>query len=161
MRRASGCGVLLPSSEAPRRADPGWLDYRVSATGKESIADGSSPMKLKTLFYLLPRAGKFLQAVRGMRNQDILTTREHLRLCADWLLYSQAVHQCGGYAASYSLITGLRHPYIETTGYIIPTMFDLGAALGDARCRESALRAGEWLLTVQQPDGAFTDIDEF
>src|SRR3954453_2521726 len=117
-------------------------------------------MKPRTLLYLAPHAGQFLSAVRGMRNQEILSTREHLQLCADWLLYSQSALDSGGYAASYSLITGLRHAYIETTGYIIPTMFDLSVALEDLRCRQSALLAGEWLLTVQQADGSFTDIDE-
>jgi hypothetical protein len=118
-------------------------------------------VKLKTFLYLAPRFGKFLAAVRGMRNQEIFSTREHLRLCADWLLYSQSALHSGGYAASYSLITGLRHAYIETTGYIVPTMFDLALTLNDQCCRESALQAGEWLLSVQQPDGSFTDIDDY
>lgn len=118
-------------------------------------------MKLKTLFHLAPRSRQFVAALKGMRNQDILPTREHVRLCADWLLYSQRISGSGGYAASYSLITGLRHAYIETTGYIVPTMFDLAVALGDTACRESALRAGEWLLSVQQAGGSFTDIDDY
>src|SRR5690349_7077124 len=109
-------------------------------------------MKLKTLIYLIPHAGEAVRATLAMRNQEILTTREHLRLCADWLLMAQDRLDEGGYAASYSLITGLRRAYIETTGYIIPTMFDLAAGLDDRRCRDSALKAGEWLLTVQQPD---------
>jgi ubiquinone/menaquinone biosynthesis C-methylase UbiE len=114
-------------------------------------------MKFKTLFYMLPHAGKFLHTVRAMRNQKILATREHLKLCGEWFLNAQ--EPAGGYAASFSFIQGLSHAYIETSGYIVPTMFDLAAALSDERCRESALRAGQWLLTVQRPDGAFPDID--
>jgi SAM-dependent methyltransferase len=116
-------------------------------------------MKPKTLFRLLSRSGKLISALLAMRNQEILPTRQHLRLCADWFLYCQRVSRNGGYAASYSLITGMRHPYIETTGYIVPTMFDLAVTLNDARYRESALDAGEWLLAVQDQNGAFTDID--
>ena len=118
-------------------------------------------VRIKTLFYLAPRTGDFIRATLAMRNQNILSAREHLQSCADWLLYSQRVLNSGGYAASYSLITGLRHAYIETTGYIVPTMFDLSVALDDQRCRESALRAGAWLLNVQQPEGSFTDIDRY
>ena len=116
-------------------------------------------MNPKTIFYLLPHAGKLFHAVGAMRNQKILPTREHMKLCGEWLLIAQ--EPAGGYAASFSFVTGLRHAYIETTGYIVPTMFDLAAALGDARLRDSALRAGEWLLSVQQSDGSFTDIDHY
>ena len=116
-------------------------------------------MKLKTFLYLLPRSGKLLHAILAMRNQEILSTREHFKFCGEWLLIAQ--EKAGGYAASFSFVTGLRHAYIETTGYIVPTMFSLASALDDNRFRESALRAGEWLLSVQQADGSFTDIDEY
>src|SRR5437016_2411009 len=118
-------------------------------------------MKFKTPLYLVPRTSEFLRVLLSMRNQRVLSTREHLQLCAEWLLHSQNVIEEGGYVASYSLVTGLRCAYIETTGYIIPTMFDLAVRLSDVRCRESASRAGEWLLSVQQADGSFTDIDHF
>jgi ubiquinone/menaquinone biosynthesis C-methylase UbiE len=104
---------------------------------------------------------KFVCATRAMRNQQIQTTREHLGMCVEWLLYSQKASRSDGYAATDSVKRGWQHAYIETTGYIIPTMLDAGAFLGDARGRKSALRAGEWLLTVQLADGSFTDIDEF
>lgn len=115
-------------------------------------------MKIRTVFRLTPRLGKTIKAILAMRAQEPQDTRKHLELCAGWLLAIQ--EPAGGYMASYGLVTGRRHAYIETTGYIIPTMFDLAARLEDSRCRESALRAGEWLLSVQQPDGAYTDIDE-
>src|SRR5436309_699210 len=117
-------------------------------------------MNLKSIPHLLPRSSEALQAVLAMRNQDILSCREHMRLCADWLLYSQNGLRSGGYLASFSFLGGLQHAYIETTGYIIPTMFDLAVALNDPKCRVSAVKAGEWLLTLQQADGSFTDIDE-
>lgn len=116
-------------------------------------------MKIKTLFYVLPHVGKIFYAVRGMRSQEVASTRAHLELCAKWLLHIQ--EPAGGYAASFSFITGLRHAYIETTGYIIPTMLDLAGALEEPRYRASALRAGEWLLTVQHVSGAFTDVDGY
>lgn len=100
-----------------------------------------------------------MRTVLAMRNQEILPTHEHMKLCGEWFLIAQ--EDAGGYAASFSFVTGLHRAYIETTGYIIPTMIDLAAALNDPRFRASALLAGEWLLSVQHPDGYFTDIDDF
>ena len=57
-------------------------------------------MNPKTILHLLPRAGKVVKTMLAMRQQEVLPTREHLRLCADWLLHVQ--EQDGGYAASRS-----------------------------------------------------------
>lgn len=83
-----------------------------------------------------------------------------LRRAADWLLIAQERSTDGdGYARMFSLIRGWDKGYIETTGYIITSLLDAGAVLGDEKYRESALRAGEWLLTVQSEDGSFPEID--
>jgi len=113
-----------------------------------------------SLLRLLSRPRELACALQGMRGQASLPASAHLKLCADWLLHCQAQGDDAGYAASFSLISGWAGSYIETTGYIIPTMLDIAAALGDVRYRDSALRAGEWLLQVQQPDGSFTDSDD-
>ena len=82
------------------------------------------------------------------------------RLAGDWLLTSQDKSTDGdGYARRYSLFRGWDKGYIETTGYIIPTLLDLAALLKAPQYEESAHRAGVWLLGVQKPDGAFADID--
>jgi hypothetical protein len=78
----------------------------------------------------------------------------HMRAVLDWLLYSQAVTGTGGFAATYSFKDGWLPPYPETTGYIIPTLFDAFAVLGDARLRESAVAAAGWELDIQLPSGA-------
>ena len=49
--------------------------------------------------------------------------------------------------------------YIETTGYIIPTLLRAADHASDERYRDSAFRAGRWLLSVQNADGSFNDID--
>ncbi|PYR48575.1 MAG: hypothetical protein DMF89_15350 [Acidobacteria bacterium] len=77
-----------------------------------------------------------------------------MRSALDWLLYSQALTGTGGFAAAYSLKDGWLPPYPETTGYIIPTLFDGYAALGDARLRESAVEAASWEFDIQLPSGA-------
>lgn len=90
---------------------------------------------------------------------DIATA---MRRAADWLLIAQeSATDGGGYPRRYSLIGGWDRCYIETTGYIIPTLLDVGNYLGEEKYHASALRAAEWLLSVQQGDGSFTDIDVY
>lgn len=84
--------------------------------------------------------------------------RDHLKLAGEWLLNAQNISGDGGYAHSYSLYGGWEKSYPETTGYIIPTMLQLANFLEDVRYRQSAVRAGEWLLEIQQSDGAFLDL---
>ena len=85
-----------------------------------------------------------------------------IRKGADWLLKAQENAPDGqGYSRRYSLFTGWDRCYIETTGYIIPTLLDVGYYLGAAKYRESAIKAAEWLLSLQTAEGAFTDIDEY
>jgi hypothetical protein len=45
--------------------------------------------------------------------------------------------------------------YPEVTGYIIPTLFDLAERRGDRDLRARALRAADWELSVQRPEGGF------
>lgn len=61
----------------------------------------------------------------------------------------------GGNAAYYSLTTGWAGSYAETTGYLLPTVYDyaaLGRTGGMERVAADMLR---WLLAVQLPSGAF------
>ena len=90
-------------------------------------------------------------------NQNILTTKEHTILASDWLLSMQ--NSDGGYARRFSFISDRDASYIETTGYIIPTLLDVSKELGDERYKKSAIRAGEWLLKIQNSDGSFSEID--
>jgi len=85
---------------------------------------------------------------------------ESVRCGANWLLKAQENAPDGqGYSRRYSLITGWDRCYIETTGYIIPTLLDVSQYLGETKYRESAFEAANWLLEMQTAEGAFTDID--
>lgn len=99
-------------------------------------------------------------ALKGMRNQRILSTEQHIRLAAEWLLMAQKKTSDSGYSRLYSLYAGWDKSYIETSGYIIPTMLDVAKCLKNKLYLESAIHAGKWLLSVQRSDGAFADIDE-
>lgn len=77
--------------------------------------------------------------------------REHLRATYHWLLRS--IRSGGGSSAFFSPLIGWSRPYPETSGYIIPTLFDVAAFLHDDAGRASAVALGEWLLSIQQPKG--------
>jgi hypothetical protein len=78
----------------------------------------------------------------------------HMRGALDWLLESQTVTGSGGFAAAYSFKDGWLPPYPETTGYIIPTLLEAHAVLGDARLGQAAMSAAVWELEIQLPSGA-------
>jgi SAM-dependent methyltransferase len=109
------------------------------------------------LLRTIPRARELFYSFEAMFNEEILSRDEHIKLAGEWLLMMQ--NSDGGYSRKYSLAYGRDRSYIETTGYIIPTMLNLRDYLKDERYFESALKAGEWLLTVQNSDGSFNDID--
>ena len=94
-----------------------------------------------------------------MRNQSVLSPEHHLTSCADWLLSARKSSGDGGYSALYSPLVGWAPGYVETTGYIIPTMFDLAKSLSRPELREDALVAADWILERQLANGAFPGLD--
>jgi len=90
-------------------------------------------------------------------DEQIFEDKKHIELASDWLLYMQ--NRDGGYSRKFSFISGRDRSYIETTGYIIPTLIEAGKYLNKRKYINSALKAGEWLLDVQNRDGSFSEID--
>jgi uncharacterized protein YyaL (SSP411 family) len=88
----------------------------------------------------------------------VLDDSFHLKLAADWLLESQRVSGGTGYSHSYSLLSGWKPPYPETSGYIISSMFSAFDMLEDPKYKNSAISAGEWILSIQNSDGSFSDL---
>lgn len=114
---------------------------------------------LRNAASLALRADETIAALRIMRNQAVLSTSEHLALTAAGLLKTSQHSPDGGYAISFSLLLGWQRGYIETTGYIIPTVLDLATTLDRLDLRTNALAQGEWLLRHQMENGAFPDIE--
>jgi hypothetical protein len=86
---------------------------------------------------------------------------EHLRAAIDWIRRAHDAAGGGGVARSYCVAwnpsfrkRGWLNAYPETTGYIIPTLFDYARDTGDADARRRALGMAEWEIEVQMPDGA-------
>ena len=92
-------------------------------------------------------------SIESIFNDSIYDNEKHITLATDWLLYMQ--NSDGGYSRKFSFITGRDTSYIETTGYIILTLLKLE----DERYINSALKAGKWLLKIQNRDGSFSEID--
>ncbi|MGA7930888.1 MAG: prenyltransferase/squalene oxidase repeat-containing protein, partial [Candidatus Sulfotelmatobacter sp.] len=70
-----------------------------------------------------------------------------------WILDAERAD--GGIAAYYSLLMGYSESYPETTGYIVPTLYDFAHATGGDGAVVAAERATRWLLSLQMPTGAF------
>jgi glycosyltransferase involved in cell wall biosynthesis len=79
-----------------------------------------------------------------------------LRAACEWLIHAQ--EPSGGYRHSYHLLYGWQPAYPETTGYIIPTLLQARARLGDDRLGQSAKKAFQWLQSIQAADGSFPDL---
>jgi hypothetical protein len=72
-----------------------------------------------------------------------------------WIERAQDADPSGGVPAVYAPLRGWSPPYPETTGYIIPTFLALAVRLDRPLLMQRAIRMGEWLLRIQNPDGAF------
>ncbi len=77
--------------------------------------------------------------------------------CVDWLRQAQdrSLHQDGGVAAQYSLITGWSASYPETTGYLVPTLLDYAGQRGDGDARARARRMLDWMAAIQFDNGGY------
>ncbi len=89
------------------------------------------------------------------KRHPVHTNKKHVDSAMHWLLCAQSANRDGGVSALYSLYRGWDPSYSETTGYIIPTLFNYYRATGDERIRLAAIRMAEWELTKQFPSGAF------
>jgi hypothetical protein len=92
--------------------------------------------------------------IRG-KNTTPRSDVEHLQAAIEWLYTSQDVGQADGSAAAYNLVLGWQRSYPETTGYIIPTLYEYSQLANEKEAWIRATRMSEWLLTTQLPSGAF------
>ena len=109
-------------------------------------------------FLKLPPAARieYLKDDQGMTTVDP-GPREAIEEAVEWICRAQdfSLHDDGGVARHYSLLTGWSSSYPETTGYIIPTLFDYAQKTNNNRLRKRAKRMLDWLVDIQLPNGAF------
>ncbi|HEV7230849.1 MAG TPA: beta-L-arabinofuranosidase domain-containing protein [Bacteroidia bacterium] len=77
-----------------------------------------------------------------------------LAKAVDWLLEAQKAMKDDGFG-SYRIIGGWTSSYVETSGYIIPSLIRYGTEEKRQDITDRAILASEWLLTVQKPSGGF------
>lgn len=78
----------------------------------------------------------------------------HLLAAVDWICRAHDASVDEGVPHSFDLKAGNWLPsYPETTGYIIPTLFDVARVFGRPELAERALRMARWEASIQMPDG--------
>lgn len=95
---------------------------------------------------------------RSRKTQDIAV---HLDAAMQWLCRAQDAGGDGGVARSYSIVynpyfkrKGWIPSYPETTGYIIPTLFDYARMTRRQDLVDRAVRMADWECEVQMDSGA-------
>lgn len=118
----------------------------------------------------LIRAGRYYSSFLNsdlakiyMRDRDDATydIMDHLEAAVQWICRAQDAFDDGGVARSYSMVynpyfkrRGWVPSYPETTGYIIPTMFDYANLTKRQDIFDRAIRMAEWECDVQMENGA-------
>lgn len=77
-----------------------------------------------------------------------------MKVAAEYMLRAQSRGSDAG-MGSFHLTQGWGASYPETTGYAIPSLFEVANALEWPAPRDSAIHAADWLLTIQHPDGGW------
>ncbi len=80
--------------------------------------------------------------------------KEALLKAINWLMTAQKMNNDGG-MGSYHLVNRWSASYPETTGYIIPTLIRYGKASNRQEALDSAVRAADFLLSVQRKSGGW------
>lgn len=97
-----------------------------------------------------------LSDVLGTGARTIKNNKLHLKAAMDWIATAQDATPDGGVSKGYSVPKGeWEASYPETTGYIIPTMFDYSLATRNYEYKQRALRMADWQISVQMENGAF------
>lgn len=90
----------------------------------------------------------------GLSFHEPRSIETHLEAAAKWVLEAQAATPDDGVAHSYDLRSGKWWPsYPETTGYLIPTLYDYAQYFDKPVYRDAALKMARWEVAVQMPDG--------
>src|SRR5690349_6427697 len=87
--------------------------------------------------------------------------RPHVQAALEWLARSQDATPDDGFSRGYSLTwnvylrqRGWQPSYPETTGYLIPTLYEAARYLAWPELAERAERAARWEIAIQLPTGA-------
>jgi uncharacterized protein YyaL (SSP411 family) len=118
-------------------------------------------MKDRLRYYLSLLSPTIASGYLKLPRREAGDASQSLHAAIDWLCRAQDAFGDGGVARSYSLAynaffgrRGWTPSYPETTGYIIPTLFDYARASARADLVDRAVRMADWECEVQMPSGA-------
>ena len=137
-----------------QRFNPSVRDQALALVAAIPALTSADAARLEMFTHYRPEAPGHADAFLRDAVNRIFDDEVHLRAAVNWLLESQKVTGTGGFSAGYSFKDGWLPPYPETTGYIIPTLFDAQLVLDDPRLGEAARAAADWELDIQWPSGA-------
>ena len=103
-------------------------------------------------FFLLPKL--FFNDALTL-NKKVYSSQFHLKKAINWLIRAQRITNVGGVSSSYSLILGWGAPYPETSGYIIPTLFDYYHIVKERKYIDICKEIADWECSLQLDDGGF------
>jgi hypothetical protein len=78
---------------------------------------------------------------------------KNLDMTLKWI--EKTFDEHGGSSAHYSRFLGWSKPYPETTGYLITTLLNAYEFKKEVKYKKLAIKAGYWLLSIQNDDGSF------
>ena len=93
-----------------------------------------------------------LKEMLGFRNKK-KPNQEHLKCAVDWIIEGVKETNNKGVAAFYSLINGWSPGYYETTGYIIPTLFEVSKLKKRQYLSDYAIQLLDWEVKNQRDSG--------
>jgi len=88
-------------------------------------------------------------------NNPIQPNHFHIQEAINWLHVAQKKTKDGGVSLGFSLKSGWRPSYPETSGYIIPTLLDYDDYSKNNNCWNMALKISNWLCSIQLKNGGF------
>jgi hypothetical protein len=121
------------------------------------------PLFSACLAYLPFNREALKEALRDRRAFNIISfdDEKHFQKTAEWLCRAHDSSGDDGVSRGYSAAKnsvrgrkGWQPSYPETTGYIIPTMFEISRILSDKSYSERALRMADWECGIQLASGA-------
>jgi uncharacterized protein YyaL (SSP411 family) len=97
------------------------------------------------------------ESLKGLLSKKHASFSNHIHIAAaiEWLIEAKRANNDGGVAAMYSLFDGWHKSYVETTGYIIPTIFNYAEYSKNDFYKKMAVEMADFELNAQLGAGAF------
>ena len=89
------------------------------------------------------------------RRNQIFSNETHIAAAVEWMMNAQKANDDGGVSAMFSLLDGWHESYVETTGYIIPAIFNYAEYSKKEIYRKKATEMADFELNNQLESGAF------